>query len=114
MANLHHKPIKKFSLDGTIHDDSAIGRLKTEYIRLLTTELRISGYAIRLDIDPDFTISYNESRQIFEFKLSVYGTYVGKEKSKWTIGIDGTTVLYTHPSKSKESSLDQESQSNQK
>ena len=28
MANVHHKPIKRFSLDGNIHDDSAIARLR--------------------------------------------------------------------------------------
>lgn len=114
MANLHHKPIKRFSLDGNIHDEAAIGRLKIEYIRLLTTEMRLSGYALRLDVDPDFTIRYNETKEIFEFRLSMYGTYVGKEQSKWTIGIDGTTAIRTQPNKSKEYSKDRESQSNQR
>ena len=114
MANLHHKPIKRFSLDGNIHDDSAIARLKTEYIRLVTSEMRLSGYALRLDIDPDFTIRYNEEQEIFEFKLSMYGTYVGREQSKWITGIDGTQVIRTQKSKSSESLSDRESQSNQK
>ena len=114
MANLHHKPIKRFSLDGNIHDEAAIARLKIEYIRLLTTEMRLSGYALRLDVDPDFTIRYNETKEIFEFRLSMYGTYVGKEQSKWIIGIDGTTAIRTQPNKSKEYSADQESQSNQR
>ena len=114
MANLHHKPIKRFSLDGNIHDEAAIARLKIEYIRLLTTEMRLSGYALRLDVDPDFTIRYNETREIFEFRLSMYGTYVGKEQSKWRVGIDGTTAIRIQPNKSKESLADQESQSNQR
>jgi hypothetical protein len=111
MGSIHHKSIKMFSLDGMIHDESAIGRLKTEYIRLLISEMRIAGYALRLDIDPDFTISYNEQKEYFTFILSVYGTYVGKKKSEWITGIDGTKV-YTQEIKSNESSQAQESQSN--
>lgn len=113
MVNLHHKPIKQFKLDGSIHDESAISRLRIEYIRLLTAEMRLNGYALRLDIDPDFTIEYVESTETFRFKLSVYGTYVGRRKSEWIIGIDGTQVL-TAKNKSKEASLGQESPSNQK
>jgi len=38
----HHKPIKRFYLDGVIHDDSMIGRLKIEYIRNLK-QLMLTG-----------------------------------------------------------------------
>jgi hypothetical protein len=56
VPNYHHKPIKKFSLDGVIHDEASIGRLKIEYIRLVVSEMRLNGYVPRFDIDPDFTI----------------------------------------------------------
>jgi hypothetical protein len=102
MANIHHKTIKRFLLSGNIYDDSAILRLKTEYIRLLVSEMKISGYVPRFDIDPDFTMRYNEKAEIFEFKLSIYGIYVGKKKAEWIIGLDGTKVIYTQKSKSKE------------
>jgi hypothetical protein len=114
MANYHHKTIKKFNLDGDIHDDSAIGRLKIEYIRLLTVEMRISGYVPRIDIDPDFTISYNEKKNCFEFKLSLHGIYIGRKQSECIKAIDGITPIYIPKTKSKESLLEQESQSNQK
>ena len=107
MANLHHKVIKKFDLDGNIYDDSAISRLKTEYVRLIVSEMRISGYVPRFDIDPDFTIRYNEKAEIFEFKLSIYGIYVGKKKAKWIIGLDGTAVIFTQKSKLSEFSQEQ-------
>lgn len=110
MNTLHHKPIKRFGLDGTIHDDSAIARLKNEYVRLLVTEMRIAGYAPRLDIDPDFTIRYNQKTEYFEFILSVYGIYVGKKKSEWILGIDGTSVITTQKNKFKEYSQEQASQ----
>ena len=114
MANYHHKAIKKFYLDGVIHDESAIGRLKIEYIRLLVSEMRINGYVPRFDIDPDFTIGYNESKEIFNFALSVHGIYVGKRNSEWISGIDGTKAIPTQKNKLKESSLDQELPSSQK
>ncbi len=103
MVNLHHKPIKIFKLAGIIKDDAAIGRLRTEYIRILTQDMRDNGYALRLDIDPDFTIQYNSKHEYFEFNLSIYGTYIGRKKSKWTVGIDGTT-MFIQQSKSSESS----------
>lgn len=102
MLNLHHKAIKRFSLDGNIHDDSAIARLKSEYIKLLIAEMRLSGYVPRLDINPDFTISYNEEKRYFEFKISLYGIYIGKKQSEWILGIDEIRPIYIQESKSKE------------
>ena len=104
MENIHHKPLKRFCLDGVIHDESAIWRLKTEYVRLLTIEMKLSGYVPRLDINPDFTTAYNIKKEHFEFTLSMYGIYVGKRKSEWISGIDETRVVYTQKSKSSVSS----------
>lgn len=114
MANIHHKSIKRFSLSGEIHDDSAIPRLKVEYVKILRDQMKDSGYAIRLDIDQDFTIRYNKKTETFTFKISIYGTYVGKKKIECVVGIDGTTVIYTQPNKLKESLSDQESTLNQR
>jgi hypothetical protein len=102
MVNIHHKPIKIFSLDGDIHSDSAIVRLREEYSKLLITEMKISGYVPRLDIGEDFTIQYNYKKRCFEFKLSIYGVFLGKKKSKWITGIDGTRVVHTQKTRSKE------------
>ena len=107
MANYHHKAIRRFSLDGTIHDESAIPRLKIEYIRLLVSEMRIAGYSPKIDLDPDFTISYNEDKENFKFELSVYGIYVGKRQSECIQGIDGSTPIYTQKSRSNEFSQEQ-------
>lgn len=99
MDRYHHKPVRKFSLDGVIHDDSSFVRLRAEYINLITTEMRLLGYVPRLDINPDFTIDYNEIKKYFEFEISLYGVYVGKKKSQWISGIDETRVIYTQKSK---------------
>jgi hypothetical protein len=99
METFHHKPIKRFYLDGNIHDEALTPRLRIEYIKLLLLEMKLSGYVPRLDIDPDFTIEYNNTIQIFTFKLSLHGVYVGKKKSEWILGIDGTRAIYTAQSK---------------
>jgi hypothetical protein len=102
MERFHHKPIKKFDIDGIIHDDSALSRLKTEYESLLATEMRLSGYVPRIDINPDFTLEYNQDKKYFEFKLTMYGIHVGKKKSEWIIAVDETKPIYTQKSKSSE------------
>jgi hypothetical protein len=76
--------------------------------------MRDLGYALRLDIDPDFTIEYNQTKETFTFKISIYGTYVGKKKIECVVGIDGTEVIYTQPNRLSESSQVQESILNQK
>jgi hypothetical protein len=109
----HHKPIKRFYLDGIIHDDSMIGRLKEEYVRLLISQMKLSGYVPRIDLDPDFTIRYNDIKNFFEFELSIHGVYAGRRKSEWIAGIDGTSPVLIQPNKLSESLQDQEQQSNQ-
>jgi hypothetical protein len=107
MANYHHKPIKKFNLNGIIHDESALGRLKQEYIRLLESEMRLSGYVPRLDIDPDFTVDYNDRKKYFEFELTVHGIHTGRKQSECIEGVDGSKPIYTQKNKSKEFSQEQ-------
>lgn len=89
-----HKPIKRFGLEGEIYDDSHIVRLKDQYVFMVVSVMRNHGYVPRYDIDPDFTIGYNG--KTFEFQLSVYGVYVGKERAKCILGIDKNTVIQSH------------------
>ena len=98
MTNVHHKPLKRFGLEGQIYDDSAIWRLKIEYMRLMIAEMRLSGYVPRIDIAPDFTMSYNEKSESFNFELSLYGIYVGKRKSEWIFGVGERAVIPIPPS----------------
>ena len=72
--------------------------------------MKLSGYVPRLDIDPDFTIEYNLQAQIFKFQLSMHGVYVGKKRSEWIQGIDGTQVIPILQNKSSELSREQASQ----
>jgi hypothetical protein len=94
MANIHHKPIKRFNLSGNIHDEASLWRLKLEYQKLLDSEMRLSGYVPRLDINQDFTVEYNYEKKYFEFELSIYGIFIGKKKSEWILGVDETKLIY--------------------
>ena len=105
----HHKPLKKFNLNGVISDEAVLWRLKNEYVRLLTNEMRLAGYVPRLDIVPDFTTGYNEKKRFFEFELTLYGIYVGRKQSEWILGIDEHKPIYIQKSRSTESSSVQES-----
>jgi hypothetical protein len=109
----HHKPLKRFYISGIIQDEALLGRLKIEYVRLLVSEMRLSGYVPRIDIDPDFTLRYNDSKDFFEFELSVHGVYSGKRKSEWIAGIDGTSLVPIQPSKLKESWQEEAQESSQ-
>jgi hypothetical protein len=114
VEHLHHKSIKTFTIDGIIKDDAAIGRLRLEFERLQILQMRELGYVQRLDIDSNFTIQYNNTKEYFEFILTIYGTYLGKRKSQCIMGIDGTLLVPTHKNKLKELSLGLESTLNQK
>jgi hypothetical protein len=112
MKNFMHKRIKRFELEGQILDDSYIPRLREEYIRLLNTQMKLSGYAPRIDIDPDFSIEY--TKNYYTFKLSVYGSYIGKRNSECIEGLNKNTAIYTQKNRSRELSVDRESTLNQK
>ena len=107
-----HKKIKRFELSGQILDDRIIGRMKQEYIKILADSMREHGYVQRIDIEPDWTISYNG--KYYDFILSVYGSYIGKKNAACIDGLDKNRPIYTRPNKSEESSLDRESTLNQK
>ena len=110
--NFMHKRIKRFELQGQITDDIFIPRMKSEYIRLLSTSMRDAGYVPRIDIDPDWSISYTGN--YYEFTLSVYGSYIGKKNAQCIEGLDKNRPIFTPQSKSGESSKGQESTLNQK
>jgi hypothetical protein len=94
-----HKSIKRFFLDGEIYDESTIPRMKEQYIFMLQAMMKSKGYLPRYDIDPDFTIIYNG--KTFEFKLSVYGVFVGRKRAEWYDGVDNNRLIINSTQKSK-------------
>jgi hypothetical protein len=104
MQNIRHKPIKKFSLSGTIYDDAQIFTMKQNYLKLLDFQMRCNGYVFRLDMGPEFALQYNDKTETFSFYLATYGVYVGKRKSEWIFGVDEHKIVPIPLSKSRECS----------
>ena len=69
-------------MEGTIYDSAHIDRLKTEYLALVVMQMRDRGYVPRIDIDYQFTMWYDEDKNQYNFKMSVYGVYVGPKKAQ--------------------------------
>ena len=86
-----HKSIKRFGLDGIIYDDSKIPSLREEYIRMLSEMMRAKGFLVRYGIDPDFTVEYNGTN--YNFRLSLYGVYVGRKKAECYKAMDKNKLI---------------------
>lgn len=86
-----HKNIKRFSIDGEIYDEAAIPNIKEQYINILKIIMQGKGYALRYDIDPDFSVQYNG--KTFNFLLSVYGVFLGKRKAQCVAGVDKNKII---------------------
>ncbi len=93
--NLHHKRITRFNIEGTIYDEAHVDRLRKEYLALLVLQMKSDGYVPRADIDQDFTLSYSGPRMGYNFKLSVYGVYIGKRAAQTIDSVYGYKPHYS-------------------
>lgn len=106
-----HKKIKRFTIDGQIYDEADVLRLREQYDQIMDHYLREKGYVPHLDLDPVFSLDYNGN--IFEFKITWYGIYLGKAKAKCYKGLVGTKLIPMTPmtqTKLRKSSFPAESQ----
>lgn len=95
-----HDDVKRFYSYGEITAQEFVSA-REELIRLIESTIRDEGYVPLLDMTPQFTRQYNLEKELFEFELSVYGVFIGKEES-WQIAglMDGKRVpLSTRPTK---------------
>lgn len=88
-----NKKLKSFGIQGQIHDDSAIPRLRIEHERLIMTDMRDQGYVPILDLDTQFHLEYDEEDNTYEFEMIVYGIFVGKRKSYLYEGFSGQNLI---------------------
>ena len=100
-----HDEIIRYSMEGQISDADVVTN-KERLIFFLEEEMRSQGVAPTLDMDPQFTLDYDREAEVFNFALSVYGSYVGSEKACEVAGtMFGKTIMMSTPqTKSKESS----------
>lgn len=80
-------------MQGQIHDDSAIPRLRKEYERVIEQDMRSQGYVPILDLDIQFSLDYDESSDTYNFDIVLYGIYVGKKKSYQYEGFSGQALI---------------------
>ena len=83
------RTIKAFLIGGVIKDDSSIGKSRLMYERVLLQDMRDRGYVPVLDLEPQFSIKYNELKDRYSFNLEMFGVYVGKKKAQEIEGFSG-------------------------
>jgi hypothetical protein len=88
-----NKKLKSFGMQGQIHDDAAIPRLRSQYEQLIESDMREQGYVPILDLDIQFSLVYDESIDIYEFDIVIYGVYVGKKKAHLYEGFSGQNLV---------------------
>lgn len=88
-----NKKLKSFGMQGQIHDDSAIPRLRAHYEQLIESDMREQGYVPILDLDIQFSLLYDEGKDLYEFDIVVYGVYVGKKKAHLYEGFSGQNLV---------------------
>jgi hypothetical protein len=81
--------IKSFLISGVIKDDAGIGKTRAMYERIQLQDMRDKGYVPVLDLEPQFSIKYNEQKDSYSFFLEMFGVYVGKKKAKEIEGFSG-------------------------
>jgi len=86
-----HKKIKIFQIDGEIDNDNNIPKIRTRYEAILIDMMRSTGYVPNLDLEPAFSLKYNEGK--YDFLLSMYGVYIGKAKAKCHHGVAGNRLI---------------------
>ena len=88
-----NKKLKSFGMQGQIHDDSSIPRLRAHYEQLIESDMREQGYVPILDLDIQFSLLYDEGKDLYEFDIVVYGVYVGKKKAHLYEGFSGQNLV---------------------
>lgn len=80
-----HKNIKRFQTSGTLRSDADIIRTRQNLERILSQNMRESGYIKVLDIDSAWSTSY--TNEVWSFVLTLHGIYVGKKEAEQWEGI---------------------------
>lgn len=87
-----HDEIIRYTITGEV-SDRGLSQIKDSMIHWIETHMRDDGVVPNLDIDPQFTRTYVEDRDVFKFSLTMYGVYVGSEKAWQEAGMmNGMTI----------------------
>ena len=100
-----HDEIQRFNLNGKIADKD-VTQTRERLVDFVESMMRDRGFVPALDIEPQFTMDFDESTGEFKFALSVYGVAIDKDKT-WNVGgiLSGKEIpKYTPKSRSPQSS----------
>lgn len=88
-----NRNIRGFTISGIIKDDSDIPRMKETFEKMLLDDMRDRGYVPVLDLETQFSVSYNQKKNHFIFYLVIFGVYLGKKQSREIEGFSGQGFL---------------------
>ena len=80
-----HQRIQRFQVRAQFNSDADIIRVRAQYESLLIQEMRDKGFVRVLDIDPTFSVSYDQ--EVWSFILTMHSVHVGKKKAWQSEGI---------------------------
>lgn len=81
-----HDEIIRHSLKGRISDGNIVQQ-RERLIHFIESQMKDEGCVPSLDLDPQFTLDYDPSSETYEFELTVYGIYIGKENVCEAVGM---------------------------
>ena len=90
-----HEDIKTYTLEGEVDDTNLIAT-KERLVHFMENMMREHGAVPVLDIEPQFTLDYIESKQLYSFKLTLYGVYVGGEEAWQLAGLMNGKPIMRH------------------
>lgn len=76
--------IRRYPIVGEIEDDSRFPSVQETYRIVIEGQMRDEGFVPLYDIDPVFRTWYIPERNVYGFRYTMQGVYVGKDKS-WDI-----------------------------
>ena len=77
-----HKPIKKYTHEGFIRDDSDFIRLREELERLMEQQMRDEGYVPVYELGSYWTTERDPWNKRYSFKLTMYSSYAGRIRAQ--------------------------------
>lgn len=90
---MYPRKIHDFWINGVILDDSKITSSRENFERMLVQQMRDKGYVPVLDMQPQFSIKYNNDANTYNFILVMYGIFLGKRKATQYIGFSGQSLI---------------------
>ena len=101
-----HDEIIRYELEGEVADSELV-ETKERLTRFLEMRMRDSGAVPSLDINPQWSLNYKPETETYDFKISVYGVYVGEGETKSVAGVsDGMRMKNTTPKSKSSQSLE--------